>query len=938
MNRRDELIASLEKETTTSFLELAVKHYSKADPYNVQEIVEGASKDCSKSLWRSAESFCKTHLLDRHLLGSEDDDVQQEGVAVLRGLAALLSSVVALGDKDKATQAIPLLELLHGLLPLIPNSGQEVQNSIAKIFEKWWQTELPLREHVVPHTVPYLIIKTIVHGSVVSDIQRLWAFRQAMLILDFEDSSSDHLKSLLLQCLIHPLYIQTEEGRRFLSFLFGLHPTFTDLVHSTIKQNIPNCPRPFLESYGEVYFRAWRASAGVYLEKIENDCLQDLMHHAVHAQRSGPNNMSAALLKLLGFLHQQKVFRGMDNMLLRLYDPILWRALKVANVCVRANAASLLIDAFPLQNSDSTREENDELLQKQINVLLDLLADPAPLIRTMGVTGICRVLGIYWELIPSAVLQTLLKRLIKDMTCDVSASAVRAAVFQGLSFVVENPLSHPIMAKVLPELKLHIHDTSERVRLSFIQLLLTVRNVRTIKFWDVVPMEHLLHRLAVDRPSIVRPLVKLLYISYQPVSKEGEVQLARCVELLRANPAAARKFYQFVHLHMSTSQAGKFILFLCRTLRGAVEGNDEADPEPEAPAAAKGKAASRKGKKPPAAKGKGRGGGRSRKAVQAEDKDEEVDDDSVVAASTSSASDETSEEVLISGNDESLVSGLLECMVIVWQSILLKLKKPGCKTLSARLEKEFSAALPEFFNSFKSSSARAAILLLSSNVPAEAASALSVGCLEMFRVMQSTTQHQEYAPIVDACCSWGHVGDLLTVLHAWLKKGLHPDATLAEAATSPQATRKKGSGRKKKTQCAVEKPASIAGQEPVAQACFALDVLTWMLVQPSCRAAVLSSTEELETIIELLKSVLDVVEKHVTGSSANHNQATERLRMLRSAFCMYTRLQVHLHAQACKEQSTTTEDRSASSASPVLPRSVSASGDESLLSTLPAPA
>ena len=42
----------------------------------------------------------------------------------------------------------------------------------------------------------------------------------------------------------------------------------------------------------------------------------------------------------------------------------------MANVDVRANAASLLIDAFPLQNPESTREENDELIQKQITVLL----------------------------------------------------------------------------------------------------------------------------------------------------------------------------------------------------------------------------------------------------------------------------------------------------------------------------------------------------------------------------------------------------------------------------------------------------------------------------------------------------------------------------------------------------------------------------------------
>ena len=37
-------------------------------------------------------------------------------------------------------------------------------------------------------------------------------------------------------------------------------------------------------------------------------------------------------------------------MLLRLYDPILWRALKVANPRVRAQACTVLARAFPLQD------------------------------------------------------------------------------------------------------------------------------------------------------------------------------------------------------------------------------------------------------------------------------------------------------------------------------------------------------------------------------------------------------------------------------------------------------------------------------------------------------------------------------------------------------------------------------------------------------------
>ena len=74
--------------------------------------------------------------------------------------------------------------------------------------------------------------------------------------------------------------------------------------------------------------------------------------------------------QLLGYIHQQKNQKGVSEMILRLYNPFLWRALKVANPHVRANAASLLFDAFPLQEPSSTREEIDLGMQKQFDAMM----------------------------------------------------------------------------------------------------------------------------------------------------------------------------------------------------------------------------------------------------------------------------------------------------------------------------------------------------------------------------------------------------------------------------------------------------------------------------------------------------------------------------------------------------------------------------------------
>ena len=74
--------------------------------------------------------------------------------------------------------------------------------------------------------------------------------------------------------------------------------------------------------------------------------VQGLMEAALHASSA---SMAAALRRVLGALHGAKSAPGVDALLLRLYQPILFRALSAANPAVRRNALGLLVDAFPLQ-------------------------------------------------------------------------------------------------------------------------------------------------------------------------------------------------------------------------------------------------------------------------------------------------------------------------------------------------------------------------------------------------------------------------------------------------------------------------------------------------------------------------------------------------------------------------------------------------------------
>ena len=57
--------------------------------------------------------------------------------------------------------------------------------------------------------------------------------------------------------------------------------------------------RSLLETYGEIYYRAWRLASGPYLKQIEEYCLQDLMYSAVNAPRHGLHSLFHSLRKVL---------------------------------------------------------------------------------------------------------------------------------------------------------------------------------------------------------------------------------------------------------------------------------------------------------------------------------------------------------------------------------------------------------------------------------------------------------------------------------------------------------------------------------------------------------------------------------------------------------------------------------------------------------------
>eukprot|EP00878_Enallax_costatus_P040587 GHUV01046903.1.p1 GENE.GHUV01046903.1~~GHUV01046903.1.p1 ORF type:complete len:352 (+),score=121.90 GHUV01046903.1:274-1329(+) len=249
---------------------------------------------------------------------------------------ALLSAAVQLHD--------------HALLEL-GDSRPDVQDAVAKLCVTWWQYEAVDREYLVAQALPYLLARAI-GSSKAGHVKACYVMKGALELLDFDDASITDMKRMLLQAAICPAFVTRPEGRKFLASLLTVHPSMVQEMTSVIRNQIPAGRRSVLDAYGEVILRGWRDAVGPCLAEIETSLIQNLMHAAIHG--SG-QSLVGNIRRVLSELHRSKRLGGagsVDSMLVRLYEPILFRALAAANAAVRRNSLQLLLDAFPLLVSE----------------------------------------------------------------------------------------------------------------------------------------------------------------------------------------------------------------------------------------------------------------------------------------------------------------------------------------------------------------------------------------------------------------------------------------------------------------------------------------------------------------------------------------------------------------------------------------------------------
>jgi Condensin II non structural maintenance of chromosomes subunit len=383
-------------------------------------------------------------------------------------------------DKEKSLMiSVEVYEValqLHNTLPYLTellsrqNSNDQshkvlllsMQQNIITLCETWWKCNGNQREYLIVNVLPLLVEDLLDHGSssrTTNDdgmsskkstksksnssttnklIKRLYNIRTAIDALDFADEESDAFCLLLQRLVSLPICLNSTDGKNLLSYLMSTDAILIQKIHNAIRAQLPNNLRStILKSYGDIYYGAWQmtvrqgndnssyddgddsSSVNVDIDmrsKFELIVLQDYMYAVIHVANT---SIVKSLTILLESFYSNKKNQEVENMLYRMYNPIIWRSLKATNAIVRMNAVNVFAEVFPLVQHDipvideDHKKELDQTQHRSFIMLLEdaiiqgcqsiqeIMIDPDHRVRTCGATATAKILVTYWDIIPT---------------------------------------------------------------------------------------------------------------------------------------------------------------------------------------------------------------------------------------------------------------------------------------------------------------------------------------------------------------------------------------------------------------------------------------------------------------------------------------------------------------------------------------------------------
>mmetsp|Transcript_77445 Transcript_77445/g.219159 ORF Transcript_77445/g.219159 Transcript_77445/m.219159 type:complete len:1236 (-) Transcript_77445:280-3987(-) len=480
-------------------------------------------------LWQRVLDVTSEHMKNLRLQPTVDDEASADAVHAVATLLAEFAegALDASKDRNLPPTFVEVATMCQELLLTLRNG--HTQALIARALERVCTDDFEGREDFYGGVLMFLLGKCIGPKTTSADVTRLYKVRELIAELDWEHESIESLQRQLLLCARSPNFVRSHHGSDMLCLFYTVHPGFTAEVNETVKSQVAQGrANNVLKAYAVGLYKAWKAAEAGTKVQVEQ-CVQDWGSLAIHSARKNADRARAMLEEFHRNHHDEPV----NELLCRLYGPLLWRNLKVANWQVRENAARLVQYAFPLLPGELGVAEKERELTKQLRLLRETLGDPSEPVRRVGCSAVCVILKNYWDMMPPADVADLVRVLVRECARDKKSPLVRAAVAEGFRWILENPLAHPTVDAVLPHMADLLNDKAPIVRAAFVDLLAAVSHCRSLSVAKIVSHEQLLLRLASEHAE---GQAERLQRGLQKREKEGrcspEVVAGRLARLL----------------------------------------------------------------------------------------------------------------------------------------------------------------------------------------------------------------------------------------------------------------------------------------------------------------------------------------------------------------------------------------------------------------------
>jgi condensin-2 complex subunit G2 len=147
------------------------------------------------------------------------------------------------------------------------------------------------------------------------------------------------------------------------------------------------------------------------------------------------------------------------------------------------------------------------------------------------------------------------------------------------------PQSHAVLREILPPIGNLIHDKVEKVRLAVVQMLLRIKTIPNIKYYHIVPLDHLTARFIDEgkhrsnyNSSVAAALTSLMINSYFPTTTDTTTStttnnteaIRRTIQFCTDEPEAAIIFYTHVSKYRSYHSIVQLLMQLFQYLVSSV--------------------------------------------------------------------------------------------------------------------------------------------------------------------------------------------------------------------------------------------------------------------------------------------------------------------------------------------------------------------------------